>query len=79
MRLRRILAANLQRLRQQAGVSQEELAHRAKIDRTYVSALERERYAATVDVIERIAVALQVDPAELLAPLPEANRLKVSR
>lgn len=71
MRLRRILAANLQRLRQQAGVSQEELAHRAKIDRTYVSALERERYAATVDVIERIAVALQVDPVELLAPLPE--------
>lgn len=71
MRLRRILAANLQRLRQQAGVSQEELAHRAKIDRTYVSALERERYAATVEVIERIAVALQVDPAEVLAPLPE--------
>ena len=69
MRLRKIFAANLQRLRHKAGVSQEELAFRAKIDRTYVSALEREQYAATVDVIERIAAALEVDPTELLASL----------
>ncbi len=39
----------------------------ADIDRTYVSSLERENYAATIDVIERIAAALKVDPAELLA------------
>lgn len=67
MRLRKIFAANLQRLRHQAGLSQEELAYRAKIDRTYVSALEREQYAATVDVIERIGSALEADPTELVA------------
>ena len=47
-------------------MSQEELAHRAQIDRTYVSSLERCQYAATLDVIEKLAVELDVDPAELL-------------
>jgi hypothetical protein len=41
-------------------LSQEELAHRAKIDRTYVSALEPSLYAAGVDVVDRPARALAV-------------------
>jgi transcriptional regulator with XRE-family HTH domain len=40
---------NLRRLRQAQGLSQEELADRAEIDRTYVSALERSVYAAGID------------------------------
>ncbi|MCP5398389.1 MAG: helix-turn-helix transcriptional regulator [Sphingobium sp.] len=66
MSLREIFAANLRHRRQQVGLSQEELAHRAQIDRTYVSSLERCQYAATLDVIEKLAVELDVDPAELL-------------
>lgn len=57
---------NLRKARQVAGLSQEELAHRAGIDRTYVSALERSIYAATLDVIENIADALQIEPSALL-------------
>ena len=38
MEIQEILAANLRRHRQAAGLSQEELAHRADIDRTYISA-----------------------------------------
>ena len=75
MRLRKALAANLKRLRLAAELSQEELAHRADMDRTYVSSLERGNYAATVDMLERIAEALGVEPLELLqsvdAPLSE--------
>jgi predicted transcriptional regulator len=41
MRLRKALAANLKRIRLAAKLSQEELAHRADMDRTYVSSLER--------------------------------------
>jgi transcriptional regulator with XRE-family HTH domain len=66
MRLRKALAANLKRLRLAAKLSQEELAHRADMDRTYVSSLERGNYAATVDMLERIADALGVEPVELL-------------
>ncbi|MGB7374428.1 helix-turn-helix domain-containing protein, partial [Pontixanthobacter sp.] len=67
MTLRETFAANLRRYRKAVGLSQEELAHRAQIDRTYVSSLERCQYAATLDVIEKLAVELGIDPAELLA------------
>lgn len=66
MTLRETFAANLRRYRKAVGLSQEELAHRAQIDRTYVSSLERCQYAATLDVIEKLAVELGIDPAELL-------------
>lgn len=66
MALRQIFADNLRRARLAASLSQEELADIAGIDRTYVSALERSRYAATVDVIERLAKALRIMPSSLL-------------
>jgi transcriptional regulator with XRE-family HTH domain len=47
-----VLALNLRGLRQAKGLSQEELAHQAEIDRTYVSALERSIYAAGIDVVD---------------------------
>lgn len=70
MKLREILAGNLKRLRLATGMSQEELAHRADIDRTYVSSLERGRYAATVDMVEKLANELGVDPISLLTEPP---------
>ena len=68
MKARKLLAANLRRLRRAKGISQEELAHQADLDRTYVSSLERSVYAASVDAIEKLAAALQVEPADLLKP-----------
>lgn len=68
MEIREILAANLRRFRTKAGLSQEELAHRAQIDRTYVSALERCVYSAGIDVVDSLAKELGVTAAELLTP-----------
>ncbi|RAK66387.1 helix-turn-helix domain-containing protein [Phenylobacterium kunshanense] len=68
MGARETLATNLRAARRRQGLSQEELAYRADIDRTYVSALERGVYAATIDVIERIARALDMQTWELLKP-----------
>jgi transcriptional regulator with XRE-family HTH domain len=42
------------------------LAHRADLDRTYISSLERNVYSATIDVLDRLAVALSVEPGALL-------------
>ena len=66
MDIREILAGNLKRYRKAAGLSQEELAHRADIDRTYISSLERCVYAAGIDVVDRLARELGVEAADLL-------------
>jgi transcriptional regulator with XRE-family HTH domain len=64
--IREVFALNLRLARQAAGVSQEELAHRAGLDRTYVSSMERCVYAASIDVVDRVATALDVQAADLL-------------
>lgn len=56
----------LRKFRQANGLSQVELADRAKIDRTYISAVERSVYAASIDVVDRLARGLGVEAADLL-------------
>jgi transcriptional regulator with XRE-family HTH domain len=75
MKIREVLALNVRKLRQARRLSQEELADRADIDRTYVSSIERCRYSAGVDVVDRIARVLGVEAADLLKrPLPEGKK-----
>lgn len=66
MEIREVFARNLRRYRQAAGLSQEELAHSADVDRTYISALERSVYGATIDVVDRLATVLGIEAADLL-------------
>lgn len=66
MSIRERVARNLRRLRQEKSISQEELAHRAQVNRNYIGMLEREEYAASVDILEKLAAALEVDPIEFL-------------
>jgi transcriptional regulator with XRE-family HTH domain len=66
MEMRETLARNLKKYRRAQGLSQEELGHRAELDRTYVSSIERCVYSATVDVVGRLAAALGIPPLELL-------------
>lgn len=56
----------MRRLRQEKSVSQEELAHRAQVNRNYVGMVEREEYSVSVDTLEKLATALDVDPIEFL-------------
>ena len=64
MSLREIVATNLRRLRHARGLSQEELADRAGINRNYVGMLEREQHSATVDMLEKLAEVLETEPIE---------------
>lgn len=64
MRLRRTVARNVKRLRLEKDMSQEELADRADMNRNYVGMIERCENAATVDMLEKLADALDVKPAE---------------
>lgn len=63
MKLRRIVARNIRELRREKGMSQEELAGRADMNRNYVGMIERSEHAATVDMLEKMAEALNVDPS----------------
>lgn len=66
---RTLLATNTRRLRTELGVSQEQLAVTAGFHRTYVSHVEREVANVTVDGLDKLAGALGVPVARLLAPI----------
>ena len=66
MDLREVFAANLRRLRNAKGVSQDELAHEANVSRSYLSQLEKGTFYASLNVVGRLSEALGVEPAELL-------------
>jgi transcriptional regulator with XRE-family HTH domain len=61
------LARNLRRARVRVGVSQEELADMAGVDRTYVSGIERGVRNPTIGIVARLASELGTTASELLA------------
>jgi transcriptional regulator with XRE-family HTH domain len=66
MDLRRLVGRNVRVWRNQLGISQEELAFRAELHRTYVSGVERGVRNPTVLIVGRLARALEIEPHTLL-------------
>lgn len=64
------LARNLRALRAERGLSQEALGERSELHRTYVGSVERQERNVSLDNVERLAEALQVDICDLLAREP---------
>ncbi|WP_175772474.1 helix-turn-helix domain-containing protein [Paraburkholderia phenazinium] len=71
--LRFRLSKNLKKLRAAQKISQEALADRAGLHRTYVSQVERMVTNASLDNICLLAVALESDPATLFAATVEQS------
>jgi transcriptional regulator with XRE-family HTH domain len=63
---RRRIAENVRRLRGERGLSQEKMAELADFHRTYISQLERCVTNISVDGLERLAIALDVDILDLM-------------
>jgi ribosome-binding protein aMBF1 (putative translation factor) len=63
-----VFAENVRRKRQELGFSQEVLAERAGVHRTYIGMLERQEKNVTIYNIERVAGALGVEAWVLLQP-----------
>jgi transcriptional regulator with XRE-family HTH domain len=76
MDLRRVFAFNLLRLRREKGLSQEELAHRADINRGYISTLENCEAYVGLEILGRLADVLGVEGAELLIKPPPKRSAK---
>jgi transcriptional regulator with XRE-family HTH domain len=75
MDLRQLFAANLRRLRNDRKVSQEQLANDAEVDRAYLSRVERAVTYVGLEIIEKLAAVLEVEPAEFFRQ-PSRTRKK---
>jgi transcriptional regulator with XRE-family HTH domain len=64
--IRHILAENLRRIRLKKGLSQEQLGELAGLHRTYVGSVERAERNISIDNVEALATALNVDVTTLL-------------
>lgn len=62
---RAAFGARVRELRTERDWRQEEFAHLVKLDRTYVSGIERGRRNPTLDIIHRLADTLGVPVADL--------------
>jgi transcriptional regulator with XRE-family HTH domain len=76
MELREVFAINLRRLRHAKGLSQDDLAYEAEVSRSYLSQLEKGTFYASLRIVERLAIALDIEPAELLrTPRKDKGRI----
>lgn len=62
------------RLRKRLGVSQEELAFRAEVHRTYISQLERGLKSPTLNVILKLSRAMKASASKLVATVERRTR-----
>ncbi|MBT9471344.1 MAG: helix-turn-helix transcriptional regulator [Pseudomonadota bacterium] len=66
MDFRAIVGQNIKSEREARGLPQDELAHRAEIHVTYLSGVENGHRNITINVLERIARALEVSEEKLV-------------
>ena len=75
-----LVAWNLRRIRVERGVSQEQLAVDAGVDRTYVGRIERGMENPTVGNLDKLAEALDIHISTLfMKPKPGERRAKSLR
>ncbi|WP_350977081.1 helix-turn-helix transcriptional regulator [Shewanella sp. AC34-MNA-CIBAN-0136] len=69
MKLKYATAMTLKKLRNEIGVSQEQLARKSGIDRTYISGVERSARNITLDSLEGLISGLGVTSEEFVRKL----------
>ncbi|QBZ98574.1 hypothetical protein GS03_02083 [Flavobacterium sangjuense] len=65
MDIKQRLGLKIKELRKQKGLSQERLANLAEIDRTYLPTIEKGERNVSIEVVEKLAKALDVKVKDL--------------
>jgi transcriptional regulator with XRE-family HTH domain len=66
MKLKEIFSNNVRKYRIEQNLSQEELAEKAGLHRTYIGSVERGERNITINVMEKICIALNIPIIDLL-------------
>ncbi|WP_306010524.1 helix-turn-helix domain-containing protein [Bacillus sp. MMSF_3328] len=75
MNYRSILGKNIHKHRKIKGISQEKLAEDCSLHRTYIGAVERGERNISIDNIEKIAIALEIDIKQLFEDEKDDNNV----
>ena len=70
-----LIAYNIVNMRKEKGLTQEELAFNAGIDRTYIGYIENSKHNVTLGMLVKIADALQIEVMDLLKPKIAATNI----
>jgi len=65
MDIKKKFGLKIKELRKERGLSQEKLAHLAEIDRTYLPSIEKGERNVSIEIVERLANALDVKIKDL--------------
>lgn len=60
------IAVKIKKFRLNMNLSQEELANKAELHRTYISLIERKKKNVSIIILQRIADALEVEIKDLI-------------
>jgi transcriptional regulator with XRE-family HTH domain len=71
MDMRRLVGRNVKRIRQEKGLTQEQLAEISGFSQQYISGLEQGRRNPTIVSLYELATALEVSHMELVRPTEE--------
>ena len=69
-----MLGKELRKAREAAGLTQEQLALKARVDRSYLSELERDRKSPTVKLLFRLCATLDASASRIIANVERQNR-----
>lgn len=72
--LAKVVGLVLRAVREESQFTQADLAFAAKLDRTYVSLLERGLRNPTLGTLFKITAVLSIRPSEIVRRIEEANR-----
>lgn len=75
----RAFAAELKSRRSELGISQEELAHRCSVNRTYIAKLELAQNQPTLSVLLRLAEGSEISVTALIAATMERYLVESKR
>lgn len=70
----KVFGSNVKAYRQRIGLSQEAFAEKCGMHRTYISAIECFRRSISLENIQKIADALEIEPYQLLLENKEDNQ-----
>jgi transcriptional regulator with XRE-family HTH domain len=69
-----VIGAELRKAREAAGLTQQQLADAARLHRTYISLLERDKKSPTLDVLFRLCRSLGIAPSKFVAQVEKNSR-----